>query len=411
MRLVELTSWPPEPFIARKLEGLAKRGVSVSIAAPVGRRRTTSGIAGVGLIRLPAPSESTLASVLSVARDALALGLRDRKRLSRLIASVRPRRLLRLALPLVLADPDVIQFSWLPQAARYVPLFDALECPITVSCRGPGIYILPHTGVRAGHARSFGATSYAGFASAYPRVFQKSAAVHCVSEAIALEAEQYGLDRAKARVIRPAVDTTFFLPARSGERAGFRVVSIGFLTWVKGHDDALAAVAALAQEGVPVTFEIIGHDPPSGAAMASDRERILFLIQELGLSDRVELAGKLTREQVRERLRESHVLLHASYSEGIANSVLEAMSCALPVVVTDVGGMREVVEDNVHGLLCPPREPRMLAEALRALWEDPGLARRLGEAGRARAVAEFSADGEIDAFLDLYARLDGTRSS
>jgi colanic acid/amylovoran biosynthesis glycosyltransferase len=409
MRLVELTSWPPEPFIARKLEGLARRGVSVSIAAPVGRT-TQSGIAGVGLVRLPPPSESRLASVLWVARDAVALGIRDRKRLGRLIASVRPRRLLRLALPLALADPDVIQFSWLPQAARYLPLFDALECPVSVSLRGPGIYILPHTGVRAGHPRSFGATSYAGFASAYPDVFEEASAVHCVSEAIAVKAERFGLDRAKARVIRPAVDTTIFAPAGSEKPEGFRVVSIGLLTWVKGHDDALAAVAQLGQEGVPVSYEIIGHDPPPSAAMASDRERILFLIQELGLEDRVTLSGRLNRDQVRRRLRESHVLLHASYSEGIANSVLEAMACALPVVVTDVGGMSEVVDDGVQGLLCPPREPRMLAEALRSLWQDPDLARRLGEAGRARAVDEFSPAAEIEAFLDLYAQLAGEQS-
>src|SRR5262249_39283987 len=112
-----------------------------------------------------------------------------------------------------------------------------------------------------------------------------------------------------------------------------------------------------------------------------------------------------TREQVRERLRESHVLLHASYSEGIANSVLEAMACALPVVVTDVGGMREGVEDGAQGLLRPPPEPQALADALRWLCLDPELSRRLGEAGRARAVAEFSPAGEIDAFVDLYAHL------
>ena len=181
----------------------------------------------------------------------------------------------------------------------------------------------------------------------------------------------------------------------------FRVVSIGFLTWVKGHGDGLAAVARLAQEGVPVTYQIIGHDPLPGAAMASDRERILYLIHELGLADRVELVGAVSREEVRRRLRESHVLLHPSYSEGIPNAVLEAMACELPVVVTDVGGTREVVTDGVHGFLCPPREPLQLADALRALWQDPSLARRLGEAGRARVVEEFSPAGEIDAFVEF----------
>ncbi len=309
-------------------------------------------------------------------------------------------------MPLVLADPDVIQFNWLPQAARYLPLFEALERPVAVSCRGPGVYILPHTGVSAGDRRSFGSASYAEFATGYPMVFEKAAAVHCVSEAIAVEGERYGLDRTKARIIRPAVDTTFFSPGRVGKTSvEFRVVSIGFLSWVKGHGDGLEAVARLARDGVPVTYQIIGHDPRPGAAMASDRERILYLIHELGLTDCVELIGEISREGVRQRLRDSHVLLHPSYSEGIPNSVLEAMSCGLPVVVTDVGGTGEVMTDKVHGFLCPPREPQLLADALRALWRDPNLARRLGEAGRTRVVEAFSPLGEIDAFLDFYARL------
>ena len=122
----------------------------------------------------------------------------------------------------------MIQFSWLPQATRYLPLVDALERPIALSCRGPGIYILPYTGVRAGDARSFGVASYAEFASSYPMVFAKAAAVHCVSEAIAKEAERYGLDRTKARIVRPAVDTTFFSPGPRRTSWSFESSRSGF---------------------------------------------------------------------------------------------------------------------------------------------------------------------------------------
>ena len=406
MRLLELTSWPLEPFVARKLKGLAERGVAVTVASPVSARRARSGIKGVKLVRLPRPGESRIASALWVLRDALVLALRDSGRLARLLRGVRPLKLLRIALPLVLAEPDVVHFEWIPHAARYLPLFDPLERPIAVSCRGPGINILPHTGLRVGHPRSFGSASYAEFASNYPAVFARAAAVHCVSEAIASEAERYGLDPAKAHVIRPSVDTAFFSPGRPIDSAEFRVASIGFLSWVKGHADGLTAVASLAREGVPISYQIIGHEPQPGAAMASDRERLLYLIHELGLTDRVQLTGALSREQVRDRLRASHVLLHPSYSEGIANSVIEAMSCALPVVVTDVGGMGEVLTDGVHGFLCPPREPHAFADALRSIWQDKALARRLGQAGRTRVLADFSASGEIEAFVEFYAQLE-----
>ena len=360
---------------------------------------------GVKLVRLPSPSESPIASAFGALRDALILAFRDPGRLAGLLRGVRPLKLMRLALPLVLAEPDVLHFEWIPQAARYLPLLDALECPITVSCRGPGINILPHTGLGVGHPRSFGATSYAQFASNYPAVFAKVAAVHCVSAAIATEAERFGLDRAKTRIICPSVDTTFFSPGPHVQSADFRVVSIGFLSWVKGHADGLAAVAHLAREGMSVSYQIIGHEPQPGAAMGSDRERLLYLIHDLGLTDRVVLTDALSREEVRDRLRASDVLLHPSYSEGIANSVLEAMACALPVVVTDVGGMREVLIDGVHGFLCPPREPYALADALRSIWKDKELAQRLGRAGRARVLADFSGSTELESFVEFYTQL------
>lgn len=407
MRVLEITGWPPETFLARKLQGLAERGVTVTVAGPFSSPAARRRLRGVRLVRLPRANEPRAISAFWVLRDVLTLAFRDPQRLARLFRIVRPLRLLRLVLPLVLAEPDVVHFEWVPHAARYLPLLDALERPIAVSCRGPGINILPHTGVLAGHRRSFGSASYAQLASDYPALFARVAAVHCVSDAIAAEAERYGLDPAKARVIRPSVDTAFFSPSGRIESTGLRVVSVGLLSWVKGHADGLAAVAELAGEGVPISYEIIGHEPQPGAAMASDRERVLYLIHELGLTDRVRLTGALSREEVRDRLRRSHVLLHPSYSEGIANGVLEAMSCALPVVVTDVGGMGEAVTDGVHGFLCPPRQPSALADALRSIWQDEALARRLGKAGRARVVADFSTSEEIDAFIELYEQLAG----
>jgi glycosyltransferase involved in cell wall biosynthesis len=110
-------------------------------------------------------------------------------------------------------------------------------------------------------------------------------------------------------------------------------------------------------------------------------------------------------EDVRDALRGADVLLHPSLSEGMPTVMLEAMACALPVVVTDVGGVREAVTDGVEGIVVPPRDPQALAAALERLRRDPALGRRMGEAGRRRVQAEFTLERQLDQFEDFYLRL------
>jgi colanic acid/amylovoran biosynthesis glycosyltransferase len=292
----------------------------------------------------------------------------------------------------MLAKPDLVHVEWEGVAVDFLPLFEACPCPVVVSSHG-GIHVRPKTGDRR-------------ITSAYPAVFARAAAVHCVSEAVREEAVRFGLDRAKARVIHPGVDVDFFRPDPSDVRdpEELRVIGVGRLNWVKGYDYALEAVASLVRAGVPVTYEILGGEPSAETGKASDRGRLLYLIHELGLEGRVRLLGKVSQEVVRERLWASDALLQASLSEGLPNTVLEAMACALPVVVTDCGGIREAVEHGVEGLVCPRRSPQALADALGTL-RDPTLARKLGEAGRERVVAGFTLERQLESFRRLYGEL------
>ena len=88
---------------------------------------------------------------------------------------------------------------------------------------------------------------------------------------------------------------------------------------------------------------------------------------------------------------------------GIVN--LEAMACSTAVVASRVGGIPEVVEEGVTGLLVPPDDPAALADALNVLLRDPARAQALGLAGRARAVREFSWDAVAAQTAALYAEL------
>jgi colanic acid/amylovoran biosynthesis glycosyltransferase len=182
------------------------------------------------------------------------------------------------------------------------------------------------------------------------------------------------------------------------------VIGVGRLIWQKGYDFALEAVASLVHAGVPVTYEIVGGEPSAVTGKANDRPRLLYLIHELGLEGRVRLLGRVSQEEVRERLWASDVLLQASHFEGSPNAVLEAMACGLPVVVADWDGAREIVEHGATGLVCPLRSPQALAGALGSL-RDRELARRLGEAARERVEAGFTLERQLESFRRLYVEL------
>jgi colanic acid/amylovoran biosynthesis glycosyltransferase len=179
-------------------------------------------------------------------------------------------------------------------------------------------------------------------------------------------------------------------------------VVVAWLRWLKGIEHALHALSLLDPS---VMLDVYGGDPLRSSPESSERPRLVHAIEELGLGERVTLHGHVEPEDVRDALRGADVLLHPSLSEGMPTVMLEAMACALPVVVTDVGGVREAVTDGVEGIVVPSRDPRALAAALERLRRDPALGRRMGEAGRRRVQADFTLQRQLDQFEDFYLRL------
>ena len=192
-------------------------------------------------------------------------------------------------------------------------------------------------------------------------------------------------------VIHNAVDVAA-APRSRHDRAVPRLIAVGRL---KPPKDFVTLVRALG-ELPPGSFEalIVGDGP--------DRPQLAAEIRRLELEDSVELAGE--RSDVPELLAASDVFVLSSRSEGLPVSVLEAMAAELPVVASAVGGLAELIENGVTGVLVPAGDKRALAEALGSLVKDPGRRRSLGAAGRARAEAEFDLAAFRRAHLDLYHR-------
>jgi glycosyltransferase involved in cell wall biosynthesis len=214
----------------------------------------------------------------------------------------------------------------------------------------------------------------------------------CVSENELAAGLEAGTCRAESTVvIRNAVDVSGAARSRH-DRAVPRLIAVGRL---KAPKDFLTLVRAFA--AIPRgKFEalIVGDGP--------DRQEVEAEIRSLGLEEHVRLAGE--RDDVPALLADSDLFVLSSRSEGLPVSVLEAMAAVLPVVASDVGGLRELVADSETGILVPPVDVPALAAALGRLVEDRELRRTLGAAGRARAEALFDLAEFRRAHVELYER-------
>ncbi|WP_437744753.1 glycosyltransferase family 4 protein [Sorangium sp. So ce302] len=165
---------------------------------------------------------------------------------------------------------------------------------------------------------------------------------------------------------------------------------------VKAHDVLLRALARLRERGVAVAVLVVGD--------GDERDRIHGLARELGVHG-AEARFLGFRKDVPDLLVAADFFTLPSRDEGLPLAVLEAMARSLPVVVTPVGGVPEVVRHEEHGLIVPVDGHDALADAIERLASDPALRRRLGEAGHARVRDDFSFEKMTRKYEQLYFRL------
>jgi glycosyltransferase involved in cell wall biosynthesis len=177
------------------------------------------------------------------------------------------------------------------------------------------------------------------------------------------------------------------------------VGSVAALRTEKRLDVLLRAAAQLLPRWPALRVVLVGD--------GAERARLEALGAELGLGDALVLLG--ARGDVPDVLAALDVAVVSSDFEGSPLSVMEYMEAGLPVVASAVGGLPQMIEDGVHGVLVPRRDPVALTGAIDGLLADPQRARQLGAAGRERRRAEFDLDVMVARVEQLYEQLVAAR--
>lgn len=228
-------------------------------------------------------------------------------------------------------------------------------------------------------------------------------AVVAVSESIRRELLASGVPASKVVTIYGGVDIQRFHPSVDGDgvREEFHIphdalliVKVAHVRAWKGYEVFLPAAAAVARSEPRAFFLCAGK----GTGESSDLDA---LSRNLGLEHRLRWAG--FREDLPQILAAADICVHAATAgEGVTGVVREALAMAKPVVVTDVGGNRELVLDRETGLLVPPRDPEALAQGMLALMRAPAQAAAWGRAGRRLVEQCFSHEVKAERVERLY---------
>jgi glycosyltransferase involved in cell wall biosynthesis len=227
-----------------------------------------------------------------------------------------------------------------------------------------------------------------------------------------------GLDRPLARHVYNSFDRRRFdrhsvPPGAIRDELGLRpgaplLGQVAQITPWKGQDTSIRALARLRDSGLDAHLLLVGKVAFGGKAVRYDNHAFLRhlheLVGELGLDDAVHILGE--RRDVPEILRALDLSLLPSWDEPFANVMLESMAMGTPLLVSEIGGGPELVEDGINGRLLPPKRPDLWEAAARELLADRAALGRMGDRAY-EATARFSDEAHVRDMLAVYEHVLG----
>jgi colanic acid/amylovoran biosynthesis glycosyltransferase len=192
----------------------------------------------------------------------------------------------------------------------------------------------------------------------YLKIWPKINKVHSISEDLLKIAYREGLSKKiESVIINPAIDNVYFNIKIKNKKKIFGKDKIHFLTvarlhWKKGLEYSIQAMGLLKERKIPFDYTIIGD--------GVEKERLMFLIDELSLTDEIKFTDYLKHKKIKEYYENSDLYIQYSLQEGFSNSTLEAQSMGLLTIVSDAEGLSENIENEVTGWVVKKRSPENL---------------------------------------------------
>lgn len=225
-----------------------------------------------------------------------------------------------------------------------------------------------------------------------------------VSEDLAGRIRKMGINN-NIMVLRNAVDISRFKPRKNVElRQEYGIADdeililfIGHLEPFKGVFELINAFNEVSKLHSKTKLMLVGE--------GQQKQEVHKEISRFHLDDSVIFTGKVSPETIEKYYQMADIFTLPSYTEGLPLVVIEAMACGLPVVVSTVGGIPELIEDNVNGYLIPPKNYEKLSEKLSSLVADRKLRKKFGEKALKTVDDEFNINKKVEKLKDIYADL------
>jgi glycosyltransferase involved in cell wall biosynthesis len=369
---------PAGAFVARIALGIAEQGHHVQVIAPHAPGLTVEEESGGVRVRRFRYAPDALERV------AYTGGLHHTTLRSPLAALAFPGFLAAFARAVTAAiremRPDVIHAHWWFPAGWFVRHADI---PYVITCHGSDVRLLSKGSMVRLAAR---------------RVFSGATTVSTVSQFLAREVEHFLPGAARNLVVAPMpVDVERFSQASAREKVDPpRILFAGNLLPSKGVDLLIRAAAELTRRGIRYELKVLGEGPSLGSLRA--------LAEQLGIAEQVTWSPFVGQTQMPAEYGASTitVLPTRGQAEGLGLTLVEALLAGSAIVGTPAGGIPEVVQHEVTGLLTQPDDPIDLANQLERLLTDTVLRKRLMLAGKDYALRTYSPETTVARFLRIY---------
>jgi L-malate glycosyltransferase len=227
------------------------------------------------------------------------------------------------------------------------------------------------------------------------QLLKRSDIITTVSPSVAQELEEYRIDPTKVKVVWNGVDEKRFCPSSTSTKTNKKYVLFTGRLWARKGLFDLINSAKIVKSRIPdIKYVICGTGPLL--------QKLKEQVRNLELESQVQFMGRVSSEKLLDTYQHATIQVVPSIYEGLPTVILEGMSCGLPLIATDIGGNRDIIEHGKNGLLIPPASPTSIADTIVELWTNNDLRKDLGKNARETILKKFTWDTIANNFVTIY---------